>query len=362
MKLKIGENIKQFRKQSDITQETLAEMLGVSTQSVSRWELGTCYPDMELLPVLSDIFKVSVDTLIGADDTMEKAKTGEYLARFQEAISKGRIDDCIRIAREGVAEFPNNYVLLNKLMYALFLSGDDTGNIPDWKENMSKYDDEIVSLGERIIKYCPDQDIRLEATYLLAFQHVEMGRRAIGRAMFESLPTQEFCRENRIWWALEEDEKLPFLRNRILDDYGLLCYRISRLVNYADFSDEEAIAVIEKALAIEKIIWDGKIPMYSNTMQFHLELAKLCARIGNTEKMYEHLNACADCAKNFDHLPDTLITNSLILGEVLQKRTDRETADTRSLCVILREDRLLNSVFNKYRNTPEFRSILEKLA
>ena len=42
MKLRIGENIKFLRKAADITQETLAEMLGVSCQSVSRWELGAC--------------------------------------------------------------------------------------------------------------------------------------------------------------------------------------------------------------------------------------------------------------------------------------------------------------------------------
>lgn len=40
MKLNIGENIRGLRKQKDITQEQLAEMLGVSCQSVSRWESG----------------------------------------------------------------------------------------------------------------------------------------------------------------------------------------------------------------------------------------------------------------------------------------------------------------------------------
>ena len=54
MKLRIGENIKSLRKARDITQEALAEMLGVSCQSVSRWELGTCYPDMELLPAIAE--------------------------------------------------------------------------------------------------------------------------------------------------------------------------------------------------------------------------------------------------------------------------------------------------------------------
>ena len=79
MKLKIGEKIKFLRKAGNITQEELAEMLGVSCQSVSRWELGTCYPDMELLPELAEIFHSSVDSLLGIDDSAEKARVAQYL-------------------------------------------------------------------------------------------------------------------------------------------------------------------------------------------------------------------------------------------------------------------------------------------
>ena len=222
MKLRIGENIKFLRKAADITQETLAEMLGVSCQSVSRWELGACYPDMELLPAIAEIFRCSADSLLGIDDSTEKAKVDQYLQRFQAAVSKGKIDECITIAREGTAEFPNNYALLNKLMYALFISGDDDGNIPDWKENMEKYDREIIALGERIRNYCPDQEIRLEATARLAFQHMEMGRRDLGRSIYETLPPKQYCRENQIWWGLEEAEKLPFIRSQIRADYESL--------------------------------------------------------------------------------------------------------------------------------------------
>lgn len=100
MKLRIGENIKFLRKAADITQETLAEMLGVSCQSVSRWELGACYPDMELLPAIAEIFRCSADSLLGIDDSTEKAKVDQYLQRFQAAVSKGKIDECITIARE----------------------------------------------------------------------------------------------------------------------------------------------------------------------------------------------------------------------------------------------------------------------
>lgn len=118
----------------------------------------------------------------------------------RQSVSQGRIDDCIAVARNGIAEYPNSYMLLNKLMYALFLAGDSDGNIPEWQENMKKYDSEITMIGERIMKYCPDQDIRLEAAARLAFNHCEMGRRAIGRAIFETLPSQKYCKETQIWW------------------------------------------------------------------------------------------------------------------------------------------------------------------
>ena len=112
---------------------------------------------------------------------------GKYLSDFQIAISKGLVYECVRIARNGVKEFPNNYILLNKLMYALFIACSDDADIPEWKENMQKYDSEIVSLGERIIKYCPDQNIRLEATSRLAFQHCEMGRKQQGQMCHTSI-------------------------------------------------------------------------------------------------------------------------------------------------------------------------------
>lgn len=54
MKLNIGNTIKYLRKEKDIMQDELADILGVSYQSVSRWETGVCYPDMELIPVTAD--------------------------------------------------------------------------------------------------------------------------------------------------------------------------------------------------------------------------------------------------------------------------------------------------------------------
>ena len=73
MKLAIGENIRNFRKKNDLTQEELASRLGVTYQSISRWENGTTYPDLELIPAIAEVLAVTVDELFGMPQ-IEKEK------------------------------------------------------------------------------------------------------------------------------------------------------------------------------------------------------------------------------------------------------------------------------------------------
>ncbi len=63
--MKLNENIVSLRKAKNITQEELATAVGVTNQSVSKWESGQCCPDIALLPALADYFEVSIDELMG---------------------------------------------------------------------------------------------------------------------------------------------------------------------------------------------------------------------------------------------------------------------------------------------------------
>jgi transcriptional regulator with XRE-family HTH domain len=65
--MNISENIYNFRKSSGLTQENLADKLGISFQAVSKWETGQSMPDITALPVLADIFGTSIDGLFGRD-------------------------------------------------------------------------------------------------------------------------------------------------------------------------------------------------------------------------------------------------------------------------------------------------------
>lgn len=63
--IKLAENLKFLRKERKMSQEELAELVNVTSQSVSKWELGISCPDITLLPKLAEIFKVSIDELLG---------------------------------------------------------------------------------------------------------------------------------------------------------------------------------------------------------------------------------------------------------------------------------------------------------
>lgn len=74
MKLYIGENLKRLRNEKNVTQERLAEYLGVTFQAVSRWENGLAYPDIEFLPELARFFEVSLEELLGTESDEEKIR------------------------------------------------------------------------------------------------------------------------------------------------------------------------------------------------------------------------------------------------------------------------------------------------
>ena len=71
----LGQRIQKGRKEAGLSQEELAEQLGVSRQAVSRWENDNGYPEMEKIIRLSQIYQVSLDYLVGN----EQEKSGEDL-------------------------------------------------------------------------------------------------------------------------------------------------------------------------------------------------------------------------------------------------------------------------------------------
>jgi len=74
--MKFGENLKKLRKSRNLSQEDLAEKVGVSRQSVSKWETGDAYPEMNNILELCKIFNCKINDLVHKDmsdiDSLDK--------------------------------------------------------------------------------------------------------------------------------------------------------------------------------------------------------------------------------------------------------------------------------------------------
>ena len=75
--MSFGENLQTIRKKNQLSQEALAEMLGVSRQAVSKWELGDGYPEVDKLLLLSKKLNISLDSLLGGEATPASSGDGK---------------------------------------------------------------------------------------------------------------------------------------------------------------------------------------------------------------------------------------------------------------------------------------------
>ena len=88
--MSFSENLKSIRKEKQLTQENLAELLNVSRQAISKWESGQGYPEIDKLVKLSDLFEISLDELIRepsnqSDSSSAKNSTNRIIIEKQMA-------------------------------------------------------------------------------------------------------------------------------------------------------------------------------------------------------------------------------------------------------------------------------------
>ena len=83
--MQVGKQIQHYRKKKNLSQDDLAEIIFVSRQSISNWERGATYPDIQNLLLLSKVFEVSLDKLVKGDlETMKQIIHDQEFIRYQK--------------------------------------------------------------------------------------------------------------------------------------------------------------------------------------------------------------------------------------------------------------------------------------
>lgn len=114
MSMNLPKTIMDLRREKGYTQERLAEMLGVSTAAVSKWERGNSFPDITLLPQIAQLFDVSLDFLFSYD-TAERKTIPEVINEANRMSKELNRDASIVLIAQTLARYPNNDTLIFEL-------------------------------------------------------------------------------------------------------------------------------------------------------------------------------------------------------------------------------------------------------
>ena len=110
MKHEFSDRLRFCRRQRGLTQEQLAEAMGVSVAAVSKWELGQSVPELETLLELADFFDLSVDALLGF--RLRDGGCQEAGARIDAARREKRYDEGAREAEMALQKYPNRFAVV----------------------------------------------------------------------------------------------------------------------------------------------------------------------------------------------------------------------------------------------------------
>ncbi|MGN1346274.1 MAG: helix-turn-helix transcriptional regulator, partial [Eubacteriales bacterium] len=156
MKHDFAEKLKKLRRNADITQERLAEFLGVMPQTISKWERAETYPDIETLPKLANYFRITIDELLDNDKIRTEEALDRLIADIRETARRGEEGKAVGMVREGFKRYSYSYKMMD--FYCTALQSYDVT-----EENWGERKAEIRRVAERILEGCTVEEYRFGA-------------------------------------------------------------------------------------------------------------------------------------------------------------------------------------------------------
>lgn len=364
----LGSSIAKLRKKSDITQDQLAEQLGVSVSAVSQWENGRTMPDISAIPVLCHIFNVTSDELLGIDREKDEEEIKRINAEANKLLDRAHYAKAEKLLLDAHRRFPNNYDLMVSLMSLYFnLSNPyEYDGSEQVKKQVEKSLQKSMSYAQKILEGCRYEESRSKANQILCFAYDSMGDTEKAIEIAKKMPTMSVCRESLLSTVSKNRSKYESIQT----EYFILLQKLCVLLdtNNMQFSDgtyaytaHEEAALAQKIIDILDVLFEDKDFGFFHDilMRADLHIARITARHDkDKEKVIACLKNAAIHAEAFlEHDEGKKHTSLFLRGsEYGTFRTSAEKNTTAYLLDVLKDDR-----FDFIRDDPEFIALTERL-
>lgn len=287
----IGQRIKELRKKNDLTQERLADYLGVTHKAVSKWECGMTVPDLGLIMPLAKILHTTADELLGGNDAENDAKRAEF-DRLCEDSWKYDKEEMYKAAQEAVHEYPGNF------KYLLWLAE---------MESVMKRNEESIRLGNIVIEECGDSNLRNKAIFDTMIRLINLKQYDEAKKYAEMLPGEnQYTRDRAMLMCLRDNELLMHKQNMALSELCGFLQSLTEMYKFETKRTPEAEAALNMYEDILKTIFPAE-----NYLHFHRDLCFVYEKRaifeiadGNCDKAMEYIAVMFDHARKYTKLCD----------------------------------------------------------
>jgi DNA-binding protein len=258
--MNIGNKIRELRKQRGITQEQLAESIGISFQAVSKWENNIALPDITLVPVLASYFGVSMDELF--DFNLKKIEHAvRIITEKAYQYRESNPAESRRILEEGLKKYPENDILLNNLLYVL---------------DYSVKPDETIAIASKLIEKTNQNDVKYDALRFLAYAYKAKGDLESAEAAIEQIPEIYFTKLTEKAYLLSGKAKFEAAEKQKWISFENLLQMMWKLAEYYEENGkiDKAIAETKKALNLISIIGNSQFDTYVKFFSKQIERLK----------------------------------------------------------------------------------------
>lgn len=160
----ISEVIYQKRKHLGLTQEQIANRLNVSIPAVSKWESGSSYPDITILPALARLLKTDLNTLLCYEQELSEREVGEFLNQLSETIWNESFPVAFQMATLKMKEYPTDA----KLIYSIAMVLQGALYMVDLLPDESQYYDKEIEHLYELVGQSDHAQYKNQANYMLA--------------------------------------------------------------------------------------------------------------------------------------------------------------------------------------------------
>ena len=152
--MNIAEVIRKYRKEAGMTQEEMANRLGVTAPAVNKWENGNSNPDIELLAPIARLLHISLDTLMSFHEELAPSEIGDMIREMDTMFISEGFETVYEWASDKIKEYPNCNMLIWQVAVML-----DARRLTDVTIDSEKYDEQINAWYELVLK---DEDEKIK--------------------------------------------------------------------------------------------------------------------------------------------------------------------------------------------------------